>query len=1077
MSKILVFILLLCCSMVGLAQSRGTAGRSYSFLEMKKELKSRGYDLVYPASLESDLPNVTLELSRSLPVKDLLKEWLTGLEVGFQVDDKNVILFLTSDRGSGRRLFAQLMGVVTNLKREPLAGATVLILGTKKAAVTNDRGVFRLNVEAFETRVVVSCVGYSPDTVVLSNREFGVVVLAEAPSPSLDAMEVIAYGTTSRRLNIGASCTTTGINSIQVAGGNFQDGLKARVPGLFIADVNGVSGSAKILTIGGTHSLQQNNDPLYVVDGVPLARDGFLNPIGSGTAQGVAGASALNFIAPDNIARITVLKDAAATSIYGSRASNGVILITLKQGRPGPLRLSLDISGGMQEAVRTSPLLSTSQFLALRREAVGNDGGNADSVPEAVYFDPHRQTNFQKLAMGRKGIIWNSGLQASWGKERSSFFVSGQVHRESTVFPGQTLDERRSIYGRWQGRSRDGRLQVAFSGIYGWEGNHLPTVDYSKEQWLAPNAPPFVSGGTAQWKQGPLAFVNIPALANNDYRSRVYSFLGHLQMTYRLGKQFYLEENVGYNRIHSRQDSYLRFAGQDADSATFGMANAADNRYVHSMMESIGRWSGKVGPGVMEALLGVDYQSRKANSSSLQSFYLDDSTLNKGGTPSLGTSYASDSIPYHYFGIFGRVNYNIAGKYLITSSWRQDESDVLGAKEPIGNFWTIGGAWVFSQERFLASNRILSYGKLRGSWGTTGNEPSEALILAEAKVMTGLRGQTGGPPLAFPAHPPLHWELNHREELALELGFLQDKLFFTAAVNRGWTANQLILATATTATQLRGLLSNQQGINIENRALELGLQVYKVRLGKLGMASSFVVTVPRNRIVRWPGLAMSTYSKQYTVGHSVTSIRSYHWTGVNDTTGVYTFRTGNAGGVPDPTNMIAGRNLDPIYYAGWSQRLSLGNWELEWLFDYRRQRGTNPLVVLDQSNAPGMQASWQLSNGPVEWLDHWRKPGDRSQQQRVTAGNDPVAMAALNAFRSSDALSVDASYLRLRNVTLSWRLPAALAKRLGLREGRVSISGRNLWTRTHFPVADPETQDPTVLPPMKVVVAGLHVGF
>jgi hypothetical protein len=199
---------------------------------------------------------------------------------------------------------------------------------------------------------------------------------------------------------------------------------------------------------------------------------------------------------------------------------------------------------------------------------------------------------------------------------------------------------------------------------------------------------------------------------------------------------------------------------------------------------------------------------------------------------------------------------------------------------------------------------------------------------------------------------------------------------------------------------------------------------------------------------------------------------------VDPVTGLYTFQTADPSGIPDSADMVADKGLDPIYYAGWSQRLSLGNWELEWLFDYRRQRGMNPLIALDQVNAPGMrELQRQLSNGPVEWLDHWRKPGDLTRQQRLTAGGDPDAVARLFAYESSDAGSIDASYLRLRNVTLSYHLPAEMVKRLGLKDGRISISGQNLWTRTHFPVTDPETQDPAVLPPMRIIVAGVHVAF
>lgn len=1045
-------------------------------------MKARNYTLIYPSWLERVFPAVPLDLDPNMSVKELLHEWLLGLAVKANVQGNSIILFPTGDNHVGRRLYALLDGAVVNTQMDPLQRATVTNGQTRKAVVTNSNGIFHLRVLDFNTPVIVSCIGFKEDTVVLNNRAFQMVVLTEAEANSLNAVEVIAYGTTSKRLNVGASFTTTGIGSIKEPCGNFQDALKARVPGVFISDINGVAGSAKSVTIGGIHSLQQNNDPLYVVDGVPLARDGVLTGISSGTAQGLAGANSLNFIAPDNIAGITVLKDAAATSIYGSRASNGVILITLKKGRTGPLRLSFDVSGGVQEAVRTSRLLTAAQFVGLRKEAVRNDGGDTTTVPEVAQWGANRPSNFQKLTMGRRAPLFNAGLQASWGSARSTFFLSGQEHRESTVFPGPSSDERRSFYGHWRGQSEDGRLKLAVSGLYGWEASHLPAEDLTAYQWLAPNAPAFTDkAGNPQWRQAGLPFVNIPALENNDYRGKTHTLLGHLQVSYRLGKGFSIEENLGYNGIHTAEDGYLRLAGQDTTFPnTAATVTTADNRYHHTMTETIGRWFGSVGPGTLDALLGVDYQWRNVKYRSVRTTYPSDTLLAAGRGGSADPA-ETDSIPYRYYSVFGRLNYSIAGKYLFTSSLRRDRSEVLGAKEPWGTFWTVGAGWIFSRERFFARNKtlsqIFSQGKLRGSLGTTGNEPRQDQLLAEAQGIAAVRGRTGGPPLVIPAQLPLHWELNYREELALELGFWQDRLLLTAAVNRGWTANQLINASIMDVSRIPNLL-NDQPINIENRAFELSIQLDRIRLGRLGLASSFVLTVPRNRIRRWPGLAGSADSTTYVEGRSVTVSKNYHYLGVDPGTGYYTFQTVDSGGIPSSSEMAPNKGFDPAWYAGWSQRLTFGNWELEWLFDYRRQRGFNPLIVLDQVHAPGAQETQrQLSNGPVEWLDHWRKPDDIASHQRLTAGGDPVAMARDMAYQYSDAQSIGASYLRLRNVTLSYRLPEASVRRLGVKDGRISISGENLWTKTHFPVTDPETQNPNVLPPMRIIVVGIHVVF
>src|SRR6185437_14640713 len=241
----------------------------------------------------------------------------------------------------------------------------------------------------------------------------------------------------------------------------------------------------------------------------------------------------------------------------------------------------------------------------------------------------------------------------------------------------------------------------------------------------------------------------------------------------------------------------------------------------------------------------------------------------------------------------------------------------------------------------------------------------------------------------------------------------------------------------------------------------------KVVLGPVNWTSAVMLTVPRNKLAAWPGLAGTSYSNTYVIGHSLTTSQNYHWTGVDPKTGYYSFQTNNPNGSPGPFDVAPNSGLDPKYYAGWSNSFRMGNWQLDVLLDYRRQQGYNPLVILAQQHAPGSQAPLQLSNGPVEWLDHWRKTGDVTGQQRVTSGADTLALTRLYDYTASDAWSMDASYLRLRNMTLSWHLPEGMAKKWKLQGARIYVSGRNLLTVTKFPVADPETQNPTVLPPLR----------
>lgn len=1085
MTKVLATIFLLHCVHLCIAQ------QSYSFVEVERYLKDRNYTLGYPSRLEQLMPRVELQLSDDMPVEEVFKQWLAGTRISYLVDeDKRHITLIFRDTSTNGSLYRDLEGTVLTTSNEPLIGATVTVAGTTTSISTGRGGHFRLGMNGFTTKVIISHIGCATQTLTLSNKTPNEIFLPSAPE-GLDKVIVQAYGRTSRRTNTGDIHVVGGVDSMADPSGSLQDAIEARVPGLFISEANGTAGSAKMVSLGGMHSIQGNNLPLYVVDGVPLAADGFLSPIGSGSAQGPGGANSLNFITPENIASIEVLQDAAATSIYGSRASNGVILVTLKTGKAGPLRLSFDVNGGVSGVVHTSPLLSTPQFLQLRKEAVLNDGlaVGPPTVPENYSpWDSTRQTNFQRLTTGGTASIWNAGLQASGGSTHSYYLLSGQVHQETTVFPGETSDDRRSLYSYLHTQTDNGKLQFNFSGMYSSESNHLPVADFSQYALLAPDAPAFTNAaGQPQWGLPPLSFVNIPALTNNDYLGNVYSVFGHLQVVYRPDDHFSFEESLGYNGVLTTEQASRRLAGQDPNSFPIGVVNLAHNQYTQSITETIGRWTDVVGPGRLEGLLGVDWQQRNTAYNSLQSIgFPNDMSLNAG----IGaTSFVpmSNKLSYRYAAAFGRANYNVANKYLLTASWRRDGSSRLGDQAPYGNFWAVGGAWVFTEEPWMSKDTsILNFGKIRASYGTTGNEPDlddqYEEVYTQSPSSRGYQGQQGLQPLTL-ANPQLHWELNYREELALDLELLHHRLWLSAAAYRSWTANQVINTTVGPVAGLPRVLMNVPGIDVENRALEFEIQVNQLRIGPLHWTSSLVLTLPRNRLAAWPGLDATIYATTYTIGHSLSSSKSFHWTGVDPKTGYYTFQTNNPSGQPGVSDEVPNAGLDPLYYAGWSHTLRMGSWQLDILLDYRRQRGYSPLVVLDQQLSqlrpmgPGSQGLLQLSNGPVEWLDHWRKTGDRSRQQRVSSGEDTVAADRLYDYMSSDAWSIDASYLRLRSATLSWHLPAGVIKRWKIQDGSVYLRGQNLLTLTRFPVSDPETQDPRVLPPMRTVVAGMRISF
>jgi hypothetical protein len=996
-----------------------------------------GYRVAYVSRLADVFPIVELPPESDTTVETLLEYCLAGLNVKAVTMDKQILLICTAKMGKGFNIYDDLRGMVMNEQGQPLENATVSVEGSDRVVIADTKGHFRMPVTRFVNTVIISHSGYYSRRLVLSSRMQNMVMLPKAPV-QLDAVFVEAYSRSSPdRLATTGSYYREGKSDVNRHVTGVLEALKGQVPGLLISDVNGVPGSAKFVQLGGTHSVLQGSQPLFLLDGIPLAQEGWLLPIGSGSAQGKMGANALSFIEPENIAGVTVRKDASAAGLYGTQASNGVILFTLKKGKSGPLQVTADVSGGLARTVPTSAMLSTRQYLQLRREAVRNDRLplTARQLPEAFAWDTTQQTDFKRLAMGGNVFVRNAGIQASGGTERHYFLLSGKIHQETTVFPGQTPASRYSAFVSQHNGRDDDQWQLNFSGLYSFEDNRLPQADYTPLSRLVPNAP----------------FAGIPATPGDGdpvadkYKGEQHTLFGHQQAIFRFDPHFSVDENLGYHLVLSKEEQQLPASTPDRVLDPMSIRDAVTQHYYAGILGGItGRWSGAVGPGQLQAAMGSSWQRRSADFH----FYQSGAIANE-----------RTAITVWNTSLFGTMDYAIARRYMLSGTLRHEAGSGWGAIRSVGNFWSLGGAWVFYEEPLMGEKNILTFGKVRANIGTTGNEPDAAGLLPARS----LSGQS-------------LWELNVHEEVGADLGFFHDKLLVAATGIRSWTRNQLLNVSSNQSPGEAMRLRSAAGVNVENRALEFEVQLNKIILGPLECTSSFALTIPQNRLVRWPGLENSIYAGRYVMGRSLSVSRGYHFTGVDPLTGLYTFRTARPGGTPAPGDLVPNAGFDPKYYAGWNQQIRMGHLELSLLFDYRRERGINPLVLLAQQNAPGMLTPGKLSNGPVEWLDHWRKPGDIATQQRPTSGGDALALLRLNSWLASDASSIDASYLRLRNVHLEWS-GKPLSSKWGVKGYHIYIQGENLWTVTRYPVTDAETKDPNVLPPLKMVRTGIKLEF
>ncbi|MEJ0080934.1 MAG: hypothetical protein WDM78_08305 [Puia sp.] len=428
---------------------------------------------------------------------------------------------------------------------------------------------------------------------------------------------------------------------------------------------------------------------------------------------------------------------------------------------------------------------------------------------------------------------------------------------------------------------------------------------------------------------------------------------------------------------------------------------------------------------------------------------------------------------YKYEAVFGRINYNWEDKYLINLTGRRDGSSRFGSGKQFGNFGAIGAAWIFSNENFIQKNfDFLSFGKIRGSYGTTGNDgiPDYQYLDLYSVTYTPYGGIHGLSPTNL-ANPSLVWEIDKKLEGGLELGFLKDRIFITANYFRNRSGNQLVVTPVSFVTGFNSIQENLPAL-VQNSGTEWTLKTINVKSKNFNWSSSINLTIARNKLISFPNLANSTYSNTLVIGQPINILKLYHSLGVNDTTGIYQFASSQGAPTytPDPIKDVTSFvNRTPKYYGGFQNSLRYKRITLDFFFQFVKQIGQNLLGAY--YSLPGGE-----SNMPVAFLNRWQKPGDKAIYQQFSqtfSYASPVYQALQYAHRSDFAYS-DASYIRLKNIAISWQLPDEFRNKLGLQNARIYLQAQNLFTITHYQGIDPESQG-LGLPPLRVVTAGIQI--
>ncbi len=789
------------------------------------------------------------------------------------------------------------------------------------------------------------------------------------------------------------------------------------------------------------------------------------------------GSSPLNSINPLDIESIEILKDADATAVYGSRGANGIVLITTKRGKPGKTKVNANIYSGIGRVAKTMNMLNTRQYLDMRYEAYRNDGLDFKSslvvAPDLKVWDTTRYTNWQKELIGGTANYKDIQVVISGGDNSTQFTIGGGQHAETTVFPGDNSDQRISAHASINNSTANQKLKTALSINYSSNVSDLISRDLTdKALTLSPNAPElYDSSGNVSWENWNSTFENPLAYLNRRYDATTNTLTSNVLMSYALLPNLEFKANLGYTNSSMKAITITPLSSIDpATVATSQNTSAFSNSdYQNWLIEPQLNWKHKLGKGLFEVLVGTTFLEQKSEGLAQIALGFSSEALMKNlssaATRSSATNYHSQ---YRYNAFFGRINYNLGQKYIFNFTGRRDGSSRFGPGKQFANFGAIGVAWIFSEEAFINNNLpFLSFGKLRTSFGTAGNDQLTDYQYLDAYTSSNifLGDVVGLTPIRL-SNPDYAWEANRKWELGIELGFVNNGILMNLSYFRNRSSNQLVGYPLPPTTGFAAIQGNFPAI-VENRGLEYEISTKNVRTKQFSWSTSFNFYIPRNELVAFPNIeTFPAYANTYVVGEPLSIRKLYRFTGLNSTTGLYEFEDVDGNGSFDYRDKQTVRFIGQKFSGGLQNSITFKGFQLDFLFQFVKQTGS--------SSTRGIGGGRPLAS-LVSVLDRWQKPGDVGPIQRFGT-RIPVTITS-SLYAEGDQIISDASFIRLKNVSLSYTFSNHLFTKLHIDNIRMFIQSQNLLTISNYNGLDPENQNQEILPPLRVVTAGINLTF
>lgn len=1093
--RIIVLYAVICIlAMDGFSQTVTIKRKNAPLTEIFREVRQQtGFDFFYQQDWLKNTKNVSVDVKNE-PLNAVLDKCFQEQPVGYVITGTTIVIKPKLKKSSGTTADdrIEVSGKVTDTEGKPVAGATISVKNADVIAVTEADGAFSAKNLRPDATLVVSGVNIETTEVQLEGRTKLVI---SVKVKMLDLAEVVVnkgYYKEKQRYSAGNVGRVTAADIEKQPVQNPLLSLQGRVPGLIVTQNSGVAGGGVKVRVGTLqNSIGGGNDPLIVIDGVPypadVPRTGLENTLG---VDGISNPSPLNFINPFDIESIEVLKDADATAIFGSRAGNGAILITTKKGKRGKTSTSVNVQHGWGKVLGKMGMLNTRDYLNLRYEAFRNDGIEwaLPDVPadDLKIWDTAHYTDWQKKLIGGTAQYTNANVTLSNGSQNIQYLIGANYNRATTVFPGDFNDQRASLHFNVTGASSNKKFETQFSGNYLVDKNYLPGSDLTSPAiHLPPNAPAlYTQDGLINWEpdaSGSATWTNpLVDVLYRKYTSTTNNLLGNLILSYDILPGLEVKSSFGYNRILTDDILLVPLEAVLPQNRPFSQRSAQyGNRKVASwIIEPQVNYNLNNTYGELNVTLGATVQQSNTEAGNILAagFSSDDAMKNPAAATSLTASEPNVS-EYKYNGVFGRINYILKKKYFINVTARRDGSSRFGGNNMFHNFGSAGLGWIFSDEKWL--NRVrefLNFGKLRFSYGTTGNDQvgDYNFLSLYYNTFTPVAYQDVPGLVTYSLiNPYLQWEETKKLQAGIDLGLFNDRMTATVTYSSNRSSNQLLGYNLPSTTGFQSVNSNFPAL-VGNRSWEIQVGSKIIKNKKISWDVNFNITIPRNKLISFPDLETSSYRNSLVEGQPLQVRKLYLFKEVDPATGNYLFVDSNG----RPTDMpdffrdaYVMANTFPVLYGGFQSVLTYRGFELNFLFQFVKQIQPHTIFNSGSYNFPGsVSLINNLGNMPETVLDRWQKAGDIASVKKYS-----TVLFAPSYILNSTANVKDASFVRLKNISLSWQ--PDLKQFTFLSGIKIYFQGQNLWTITDYNGLDPETQYTSVLPPLKTWTFGVQINL